>query len=294
MKYRITHKTVYSYSDTVSLCQNQAYLTPRDSAHQTCLNSQLWITPMPAIMQEHTDFFNNHTYYFTIQTPHNQLTVTAISDVEISHTEETGIPFSPPWESVRNSLETDSTVEGIEARGLILESPFITIQDQAIIEYALVSFTKDRPLLEAVQDLTTRIYTEFTYDPNFTTIATPLSEVLEHRRGVCQDFAHLGIACVRAMGLPARYVSGYLETLPPPGQVKLQGVDASHAWLSVYIPEDGWFDFDPTNNQMATEQYITTAWGRDYEDVTPLKGIIFGGGEHQLSVYVDVERLLTN
>jgi transglutaminase-like putative cysteine protease len=135
-----------------------------------------------------------------------------------------------------------------------------------------------------------RIFTEFTYDPHFTTIITPLSDVLLHRRGVCQDFAHLMIACLRSLGLAARYVSGYLETLPPPGQVKLQGSDASHAWLAVYVPGRGWIDFDPTNNQIPTNQHITTAWGRDYSDVTPLKGIIFGGGEHLLSVSVDVNR----
>ncbi|MEN9849778.1 MAG: hypothetical protein RL368_2518, partial [Pseudomonadota bacterium] len=139
-------------------------------------------------------------------------------------------------------------------------------------------------------DLMRRIFTEFTYDPHFTTIITPLSDVLLHRRGVCQDFAHLMIACLRSLGLAARYVSGYLETLPPPGQVKLQGSDASHAWLAVYVPGRGWIDFDPTNNQIPTNQHITTAWGRDYSDVTPLKGIIFGGGEHLLSVSVDVNR----
>ena len=171
-----------------------------------------------------------------------------------------------------------------------MNSPFIQI-DPAIRAFAEQSFTPARPLLAAMVDLTRRIFTEFTYDPHFTTIVTPLSDVLAHRRGVCQDFAHLEIACVRAMGLPARYVSGYLETLPPPGKEKLRGADASHAWLSAYIPEQGWVDFDPTNNQIPSEQYITTAWGRDYGDVTPLKGVIFGGGEHTLAVSVDVERL---
>ena len=289
MKYRITHKTIYTYSNNVSLCHNEAYLMPRNSVWQTCLLSQLWINPMPALMQERTDFFQNRNHYFTIQTPHKQLTVTAISDVEIHHPDNTSLQ-TLAWENVRENLATDTSLEGLEARGFILESPFIA-SDVTILEYAQRSFLPQRPLLKAVQDLTTRIYTEFTYDPNFTTIATPLSEVLEHRRGVCQDFAHFGIACIRAMGLPARYVSGYLETLPPPGQPKLKGVDASHAWLSVYVPSQGWIDFDPTNNQITTEQYITTAWGRDYEDVTPLKGIIFGGGDHQLEVSVDVERL---
>jgi transglutaminase-like putative cysteine protease len=241
-------------------------------------------------MQERTDFYQNRSHYFAIQTPHKQLTVTAISDVEIQGFENPALK-SETWENVREWVGTDNRPESIEARDFRLDSAFITTQDQTIAEFAYLSFTSARPLLEAVMDLTTRIYQEFSYDPNFTTIATPLSEVLEHRRGVCQDFAHLAIACVRTVGLPARYVSGYLETLPPPGQTKLHGVDASHAWFSVYVPTLGWIDFDPTNNQMLTEQYITTAWGRDYEDVTPLKGIIFGGGEHQLEVSVDVERL---
>lgn len=290
MKYRITHKTMYVYSDTVSFCHNEAYLMPRNSAWQTCLHSQLWIDPIPALMQERTDFFRNRSHYFTIQTAHKMLTVTAISDVEVNLPENLSLE-SDAWENIRDDLATDLSPEGLEARNFILESPFITTKDPTILEYVATSFTKKRPLLDAVMDLTTRIYNDFTYDPQFTTIATPLSEVLEHRRGVCQDFAHLAIAGVRTMGLAARYVSGYLETLPPPGEQKLRGVDASHAWFSVYLPTLGWVDFDPTNNQMLTEQYITTAWGRDYEDVTPLKGIIFGGGEHKLEVSVDVERL---
>jgi transglutaminase-like putative cysteine protease len=264
---------------------------PRNSNWQTCLHSQLWINPIPALMQEKTDFFSNRSHYFTIQTAHKTLTVTAISDVEVNPPQNISLE-SDTWENIRNELAIDMSPEGIEARSFILDSPFITTKNQDILEYAVTSFTDARPLLEAVMDLTSRIYNDFTYDPQFTTIATPLSEVLEHRRGVCQDFAHLAIAGIRTMGLAARYVSGYLETLPPPGQPKLRGVDASHAWFSVYVPTVGWVDFDPTNNQTLTEQYITTAWGRDYEDVTPLKGIIFGGGEHQLEVSVDVERLI--
>ena len=157
-------------------------------------------------------------------------------------------------------------------------------------DYAEKSFAKGRPLLEAVEDLTTRLYTDFTYDPGFTTIATPLADVVKHRRGVCQDFAHLGIACLRALGLAARYVSGYIETDPPPDQEPLEGADASHAWFSVYLPQFGWIDFDPTNNQIPADRHITVAWGRDYADVTPLKGVVFGSGTHELSVSVDCKR----
>jgi transglutaminase-like putative cysteine protease len=157
--------------------------------------------------------------------------------------------------------------------------------------YAERSFAEGRPIVEAVYDLMERIHRDFTYDPHFTTLATPLSEVLKHRRGVCQDFAHLAIGCLRTQGLAAKYISGYIETLPPPGQEKLIGADASHAWFSVFVPDTGWLDFDPTNNQMPMDQHITLAWGRDYSDVTPLKGVIFGGGKHDLKVQVHVENL---
>ena len=193
------------------------------------------------------------------------------------------------WEEVRQRLQTDLDSEILELRQYILDSPMVpTMPD--LRTYAERSFSKGRPLLEAVEDLTTRLYADFTYDPNFTTIATPLTDVIQHRRGVCQDFAHLGIGCLRALGLAARYVSGYIETDPPPDQEPLAGADASHAWFSVYLPQMGWVDSDPTNNQIPTDQHITIAWGRDYSDVTPLKGIMFGSGTHELSVSVDVRR----
>jgi transglutaminase-like putative cysteine protease len=291
MKYRITHKTSYSYNEPVSLCHNEAHLILRDCDSQTCTYRQLQINPLPAIEHERIDFFGNVVNYFSIQAPHTTLTVSATSEIQIQSLEMIpNLSASPPWEQVSETIKNSLDPITLEAREFILDSPFITVDDSLKI-YAQPSFTPDRPLLEAVNDLMNRVYTEFSYDPHFTTIITPLSDVLEHRRGVCQDFAHLMIGCIRAMGLPARYVSGYLETLPPPGQEKLQGSDASHAWLSVYVPEQGWTDFDPTNNQIPTAQHITTAWGRDYSDVTPLKGIIFGGGEHTLMVSVDVERI---
>ncbi len=294
MKYRIIHKTVYQYQDTVSLCHNQAYLTPRDTPLQTCGKSELWISPRPAMQHQRKDFFGNQAVYFAIQTPHRTLGVTAISDVEIKHPGSIPLPaHSPPWEEVRDWPWAETYPERLEARAYILESPFVGVSDE-IRAYARESFTPRRPLLEAARDLMTRIYRDFTYDSGFTTIATPLNEVLAHRRGVCQDFAHLGIACARAMGLPARYVSGYLETLPPPDKPKLRGADASHAWLALYLPGGEWMDLDPTNNQIPGEQHITTAWGRDYGDVTPLKGVIFGGGGHSLEVSVDVDRLETD
>lgn len=293
MKYRITHQTIYSYNETVPLCHNEAHLKPRNGITQNCLRSQLQVEPLPTLQEDRIDYFGNKVSYFSIQTPHKILTVTAISEIDIQHSGFVSLPTnSPPWEQVRDSLENSLESASLEARELVLDSPVISVDD-SLNAYALPSFTPNRPVLDAVRDLMKRIYTEFSYDPHFTTVVTPLGEVLEHRRGVCQDFAHLMIGCVRSMGIAARYVSGYLETLPPPGQKKLQGSDASHAWISVYVPNQGWIDFDPTNNQIPTFQHITTAWGRDYSDVTPLKGIIFGGGEHTLSVSVDVERLET-
>ena len=193
------------------------------------------------------------------------------------------------WEEVRQRIQTDMDPEVLELRQYILDSPMIPTMPE-LRTYAEKSFPKNRSLLEAVEELTTRLYTDFTYDPNFTTIATPLADVIQHRRGVCQDFAHLGIGCLRTLGLAARYVSGYIETDPPPDQEPLEGADASHAWFSVYLPQLGWVDFDPTNNQIPADQHITIAWGRDYSDVTPLKGVVFGSGTHELSVSVDVGR----
>ncbi|HQT25374.1 MAG TPA: transglutaminase family protein, partial [Burkholderiales bacterium] len=189
------------------------------------------------------------------------------------------------WESVRLSQ-----LDVPDALQYALDSPFVMTSSE-LMAYAGPSFTPGRPLLEAVQDLMQRIHADFTYDPGFTTLATPLSEVLAHRRGVCQDFAHLAIGCLRSRGLAARYVSGYIETLPFPGKEKLVGADASHAWFSVYMPELGWMDFDPTNNQIPADRHIVVAWGRDYGDVTPLKGVIFGGGDHELAVSVEVRNM---
>ena len=290
MRYHITHKTHYTYNDAVVLCHNEAHLIPGNDANQTCLKNEVIIDPLPTIYDARTDYFGNQACYFSIQTPHKVLTVTSRSEVEVQRFATlNSLANSPAWETVCQKLEENLDPAILEAREFVPDSPFVSVS-KMLKDYALPSFTPDQPIVEAVRHLMERIFTEFKYDPHVTTIVTPLSEVLEHRRGVCQDFAHLMIGCVRAMGLAARYVSGYLETLPPPGQQKLQGSDASHAWLAVYVPNCGWVDFDPTNNQIPSDQHITTAWGRDYGDVTPLKGIIFGGGRHTLAVSVDVDR----
>lgn len=292
MRYRITHTTAYNYSEPVGRCYNLANVIPRDTARQTCLSNRLKVTPVPAHANKRQDYFGNMSYYFAIQKQHAELAITAESEVDIvEQNDEPMLEFGQACGTVRERLWRNADAETLMAREYLLDSPMIKASDD-LRAYAEPLFGNDRPLLSAVRELMAMIYSEFTYDPGFTTIATPLSEVLEHKRGVCQDFAHFGIACLRSLGFPARYVSGYLETLPPPGQPKLVGADATHAWLAVYLPSEGWVEFDPTNNKMASEQHIVTAWGRDYSDVTPLRGVIFGGGEkHQLSVAVTVERV---
>ena len=291
MKYQVTHITEYQYSDMVSLCQNEARLKPRNSLHQKCLKTSLDIQPRPDSLHERLDFFGNRVSYISIQQPHKQFTVTAKSEIEtLSGSKDQDLSTDLAWEQVVKHYRTDLSEDILDARQYILNSPMVT-RTRELASYAERSFLKDRPIVDAVHDLMTRIYRDFTYDPGFTTLATPLSQVLKHRRGVCQDFAHLAIGCLRAQGLAAKYVSGYIETLPAEGEEKLVGSDASHAWFSVYVPKVGWIDFDPTNNQITMDKHITVAWGRDYSDVTPLNGVIFGGGEHKLSVAVDVTRL---
>lgn len=288
MKYLITHRTVYHYSSGVALCHNEARLLPRETPWQQCYLNRLTIRPRPALSVERRDFFGNRVLYFVIQDIHQELEVTVVTGVRVLDAR----PFansspSPPWEQALATLRENPDPEIVEARQFALDSPFVATAP-LFREYAEPSFPPGRPLLDAVADLNRRIHEEFTYDPHFTTIATPLNQVLDERRGVCQDFAHLAINCLRTLGLAARYVSGYLETLPPPGQPRLVGADASHAWLSVYVPGAGWAEFDPTNDCIPGEKHITLAWGRDYGDVAPLNGVMTGGGSHTLEVSVDV------
>lgn len=292
MIYRVTHSTQYLYSSPVGLCRNEACLLPRETLRQKCLTSQLKIEPDPSDLRERRDFFGNRVTHFAIQHPHKALQVTAVSEVSITPADpnlfSAGNLFS--WETVSQQLAAERNQPTFDALPYLHDSPFIKDFPQ-LAEYARPSFPSGRPLADAVFDLMQRIYHDFTYDPGFTTIATPLSEVMATRRGVCQDFAHLGIGCLRAIGLAARYVSGYIETLPPPGTERLVGADASHAWFSVYAADAGWLDFDPTNNQVPAEQHITVAWGRDFSDVSPLRGIALGGGKHKMIVSVDVARI---
>ncbi|MBW2451263.1 MAG: transglutaminase family protein [Deltaproteobacteria bacterium] len=287
MRYRVTHKTEFIYESQVGISYNEARLLPRPLQHQQVLSASMRIDPPPNDLYERSDYFGNLTSYFSILRPHTELTITAISDVEVGRENLDLESHKLSWEKVKDRLRTSKTSEVLEAFQFCLPSPMIRL-DQALYDYAKISFAPDRPLDEAVNDLMIRIYRDFKYDPEFSTIATPLAEVMRHRSGVCQDFAHLAIGCLRSQGLAARYVSGYIETIPPEGEKRLVGADASHAWFAVFLPEVGWLDYDPTNNQLPADRHITVGWGRDYSDVTPLKGVAYGGGEHELKVAVDV------
>lgn len=288
MKYRVVHRTRYDYSQPVTLAHNEARLQPRDTAQQRCMANTIAIDPPPAVCASRIDAFGNHVLYFAVQEPHAVLTVSATSDVEVA---AVAAPHAgPPWEAAVEAVQVGADVEARLARPFVLDSPLAAASREAFA-FAEPSFPRGRPLLDAVADLAHRIHRDFTFDPQSTTVATPVAEVLARRHGVCQDFAHLALACLRALGLAARYVSGYLETVPPPGQARLHGADASHAWIGVYVPDTGWVDFDPTNDVRVGARHVTLAWGRDYTDVAPLKGVITGGGPHALAVAVDVERL---
>ncbi len=286
--YRVIHRTTYDYAAPVEQSYNEAHLRPRQTEHQLCASHLLDVEPAPSTRFESVDPFGNTVSTFVVQGGFDRMSVTATSEVVVSPPATP--PPGPPWESVRALLEIDRQPTARDARRCRAPSRLVPTSN-ALAEYAEGSFLPGRPLVEAIMDLTGRIFADFVYEPGFTSISTPLHDVLEQRRGVCQDFAHLMIGCARSLGLSARYVSGYIETFPPPGQEPLVGADASHAWASVYLPGWGWVDVDPTNDQLATGTYITTAWGRDYWDVSPLRGSVEGGGgSHHLDVAVDVSR----
>lgn len=292
MLYRIKHITEYIYAARVSHCYNMAHLIPRSTLRQKCLRADIHVEPSTAFTSRREDYFGNQAFHFEIQRPHKKLIITSTSEVNTeSQNTNLQLDIGLSCGDAKYQLQNPKTPELLFAKEFLLDSPMVAASD-ALRDYAAPSFNDNRSLLSAVMELTQRIYHDFTYCPESTTVATPLEEVLENKRGVCQDFAHLQIGCLRALGYPAKYVSGYIETLAAPGKEKLVGSDASHAWLSVYSPNEGWFEFDPTNNCLASEQHIIAAWGRDYYDVTPLKGIIFGGGKRpQLNVSVDVARI---
>ncbi len=293
MRFKVIHTTNYKYAARVSHCYNLANLIPKNTQRQKCISSKITVSPQPIHTNKRTDYFGNQSFHFEIQTPHKELLISSQSQIEIQETgTDLNLDLGMSYGEALLFYKQAPTNNVIKAKEFILDSPMIKTSE-AIAEYARPSFSLTRPLSSCVAELTKRIFDDFTYTPGFTTIATPLSDVLEHKRGVCQDFAHLEIACLRAMGIPAKYVSGYMETLPPPGQEKLVGADATHAWIAYYSPEEGWVEFDPTNDLRPGSQHIVTAEGRDYFDITPIKGVIFGGGKGPiLEISVDVSRII--
>jgi transglutaminase-like putative cysteine protease len=290
IKYRVTHKTAYTYKRPVSIAEHAVHLMPRSWPHHHCTRHELTIFPTPAAQSHRLDYFGNHVNLFTIQAPHREFVVEARSEVHLDGTARPWPGTSLPWDEVVRSLPGDLSPAGLDAYQFVFESPRVR-PSAALGEYAAVSFQRGRPLTEALLDLTARMYADFRFDSKATDVSTPIEEVFEKKRGVCQDFAHLQIAFLRSLNLAARYVSGYLRTIPPPGQARLAGADASHAWVSVYHPGHGWLDVDPTNNLVPNSSHITVAWGRDYGDVTPVRGIILGSRDLKLKVEVDVEEI---
>ena len=290
MTYQIVHKTTYKYKHPVSLGDHVAYLTPRFKPNQLCTAHELRVTPTPAEMIDRLDYFGNPVTFFTIQEPHEELSIEARSRVDIDGPSVRWPQQAPAWDEVVHNLPADFSPEGLDAYQFVFESPRIK-PGAEFASYASQSFTPERPLTAALLDFTSRIHQEFKFDSKATTVKTAPQEVLRLKRGVCQDFAHLQVACLRSLGLPARYVSGYLRTTPPPGRTRLIGADASHAWVSVYCPGTGWLDVDPTNDVIPGDGHVTLAWGRDYGDVSPVRGVILGGRDHELDVGVDMEPL---
>lgn len=287
MKYHVRHRTTYAYPGAVSESHHLARLHPRSDNRQRCLSHTVTILPEPAVREERTDAFGNLFTFFALQASYEVLVVEAESVVETYPVPLPVLSQSPSWEAVAEMLAEDSRALYLDAQAFRFPTRQVPVSEN-LADYARLSFTPGRPLLEAAMALTSRIFNEFKFDPSATTTATPVETVLKEKRGVCQDFAHLEIACLRSLGLAARYVSGYLETRPPPGRPRQIGADASHAWISVYDPFAGWIDFDPTNNCIPGPLHLLVAWGRDFSDVSPLRGVTYGGGPHEPKVMVDV------
>ena len=289
MIYRVKHVTAYTYATAVSTSHHELHVLLRGSPQQRIRSESLLVDPAPALRRDRFDWFGNRATHLAIHERHTHLTVTSETELEI-------VPVPPPaadggpWEATRDWVRAGADAQARAAAEWVLASPHVELS-AAALDFALPSFPPGRPLVEAAKDLMSRLHATLAYDQTATDVSTSVDEVLALGRGVCQDFAHVQIACLRALGLPARYVSGYLSTTPPPGKPRLVGADASHAWLSIRLPDFGalgWLDLDPTNDVVPADRHVTVAYGRDFGDVTPMRGVLLGGGHHQLHVSVDV------
>lgn len=287
MKYRVTHSTRYGYEEAVPLSHNIVRMKPRQHQTQTCLQHQLLVLPTPAVRNDSFDYFGNHITWFSLQEPHSVLRIAAQSEVEVLPSGPYDVTLGPTWEQVLRILTVAPDREILATREFVFESQHVA-WSQELADFARDSFPAGRPYLACVLDLTQRIHHDFKFLAGSTGIDTSVEEVFHSREGVCQDFAQLQIGCLRSLGFSARYVSGYLVTSPPPGKARLTGADASHAWVSVFVPGMGWVDFDPTSGLMPSDDHITLAWGRDYDDVGPSRGILIGSQRHWMDVSVDV------
>lgn len=284
--YDISHRTTFSYATSVATSQHLLHLAPRAVGDQTVHNQAIIVEPAPTLRKEGQDYFGNPTTYLTVEEPHTRLNIVSTARIERY------APVVPPaeatlaWEGALEAVRDQFQADALQAMQFTFDSPLTG--SKLAMDFAAPSFQPGRPILAVAMDLMARIHADFKYEEGVTDIQTPVDRVLTDRRGVCQDFAHLQIACLRAFGLPARYVSGYLCTRPPEGQNRLIGADASHAWLSIWVPEAGWIDLDPTNNTLPATEHISVAWGRDYADVSPINGFVVGGGRQLVDVAVDV------
>jgi transglutaminase-like putative cysteine protease len=292
VRYRIRHETVYSYGGNVAHSHQLLHLTPRDGPAQTCFAHALALTPQPSIRRDDVDAFGNFVTRLEYDMPHDRLEVLAEVGVDVRAAAPVAADDTAPWEAVRGALAFCGgalAADVLEACRFRMESSYVRIK-QTFTDYSAGCFAPGRPVLAAAESLMSKIHRDFKYAPGTTTIRTSAIEAFQARRGVCQDFAHIMIGCLRSRGLAARYVSGYLRTLPPPGaDAAYVGADASHAWVSVFCPPAGWIDLDPTNDVRVAQGHIVIAWGRDFGDVSPLRGVIVGGGRHRLSVRVSVQ-----
>ncbi len=290
MKYRIVHSTSYQYSDPVLVCHNHLRLSPRETAYTKCTSHRMLIRPNPENVSRRKDWFGNLVQSFSLDESHRKLLLTATSRVIVSPQVVPVAAETPKWEDIAAGVR-DQTIDGwFDVAEFIYDSTLAT-RGEIFRDYAADCFSPDQPVLAGALALMTKIFRDFKYDPRATTVVTRPGEALAQKHGVCQDFAHVAISCLRSLGLPVRYVSGYLRTLPPPGKERLIGSDASHAWFSVWCGEAGWIDLDPTNDKVCGIDHIPIAWGRDYSDVAPIRGVFTGGGRHTLNVSVDVEPL---